>query len=122
MRYIDTAILRNIFDENEIKEKFGSIVRLMHILALHDNLNEGATTMKFMLSLTDRIQTLLSQKTYDYPIHRNLVNIIWTMIYRDEVVETSSKSSNPLIPRLLEKLYNYKRDSSLTRVEYLELY
>lgn len=54
-RYVDIAIAHYFFDEKEIEEKPQSLLMLIHALALHDQLKEGAAYFKFMLSITEAL-------------------------------------------------------------------
>jgi hypothetical protein len=97
----------------------------MHTFALHGKLQEGATCYKFMLILSNK---LLVQSYDKYggknSVNENLISIIWTLMYREIIVrqEKNNRDLNPLIPRLLEKLYSFKREEPLTKVENLELF
>ena len=61
-------------------------------------------------------------------LRHKLINVIWTLIYRENELEKGaalrrqSFEQNPLIPRLLESLYNYKRTAPLSRLEHLQLF
>jgi len=116
-RYIDTALSSGFYEESVVSEKFGSILPLIHTFALHDQLQDGAACFKFMAVVSER---LLKKQTKQDGMNRDLVHVIWTLLYRDQ--RTYSKTTNPIIPRLLEKLYSYKREAALSRVELLELF
>ena len=95
------------------------MIQFVHCLAKHNQLTESSTSaLKFMVLLSDKIQK--SDKFVEGSIHHNLVNLIWTLVYRESQNETSP--INPLIPKLLENLYNYKREKPLDNTEYLELF
>jgi hypothetical protein len=74
--------------------------------------------------ISDMIQSKNTRRLDPY-----LIDVIWTLVYRDTITSESLKmrglknnESNPLIPRLLENLYSYKRDTPLTRAESLKLF
>ena len=69
--------------------------------------------MKFILLINDQ-----KMKNRGSQVHQNLIDIIWVLVYSQSL----SGESLPLIPRLLEKLYNYQRDEALKNDEYLKLY
>jgi len=100
-------------------------MNLIHTFALHDQLQDGASMYQFMIQIANHVDKL-SKET-----HNNLIHLIWTFIYRDTIkdeeksqsgISRSATDSNPLIPRLIEHLYNYKREAPLTRNEYLMLF
>ena len=61
----------------------------------------------------------------------SLINVIWTMILKEcqkseEYLKDGKKlpqaEASPIIPNLLEYLYNYKRKYPLTNLELLQLF
>jgi hypothetical protein len=56
----------------------------MHIFALHGSMQDGAAAYKFMVILSEKVLALEgTQQQLYYSVNRNLINIIWTLIYRD---------------------------------------
>ena len=58
---------------------------------------------------------------------RDLIGVIWTLMAReikltDERHRLNTSDQNPFIPKLLEKLYSYNPQRSLSRLEYLQLF
>ena len=93
----------------------------MHLFALNGNFDEGTSSFKFLLMIKDALST---GETLEAKVHDRLIKIIWFMVLRESSVSKNqrNRSSNPLIPRLLELLYTYKRDTALSQHEYLQLY
>lgn len=102
---------------------------MMHDFALHDEMTDGAASIKFMMALTEEL-TNRNFKGLKYVTHDHLINIVWTLIYHETMVNEKNKSEgrkvstdiNPVIPKLLTHLYNYQRDTPLTKIEQLELF
>ena len=65
--------------------------------------------------------------TNNKEIKLNLIGITWSLIAReikltDERQRLNISDQNPFIPKLLETLYNYNPQRSLTRLEYIQLF
>jgi hypothetical protein len=120
-KYADAAIIHHVFEDTDLKAYFESFIDLMHLFALNGDFAEGASSYKLLLMVNEAMS---SEAIMEKPIHDRLINIIWFMVLRESSVakDQRSRSSNPLIPRLLELLYTYKRDAALTKHEYLQLY
>ena len=86
----------------------------MHLFALNGDFSEGAASYKLLLMIKEALST---SSIMEKAIHARLINIVWFMILRESHVgkDQRNRSSNPLIPRLLELLYTYKRDTPLTK-------
>ena len=96
----------------------------MHTFALNGEPSNGAASYRFLLLLKAKATKATDGSNLDKMLHERLIDAIWTMIHRESLIlkdmsragrTFSASDSNPLIPRLLEFLYSYKRDKPLTK-------
>lgn len=86
----------------------------MLVFAKCGEVTDGATQLKYWLLLKDQ---LIKAQGKNKKVYEKLIDITWTLIY-----QTKSGETNPLIPRMLENLYDFKREQPLTDFEKLELF
>lgn len=118
-KYVDNAISQGFYNEKELDDKFRAFVGLMHTFALHGEMTEGAAGIYFTLMISKELQK--KNNVLKPSVHENLIDIVWTLIYKETTLG-NQKEMNPLIPKLIESLYNYQRDTPLSRNELLELF
>jgi hypothetical protein len=112
-KYADAALTHDVFQDKDLKNNFDCYIDLIHLFALNGNFDEGVSSFKFLLMIKDALST---GEALEAKVHDRLIKIIWYMVLRESSVSKTqrNRSSNPLIPRLLELLYTYKRDTALT--------
>ena len=112
-KYLDAAISQDYFSQKILDKHFDKYIQLMHGLALNNEYSQGSSMLKFLLMLKEK--ALASSN--DDIVHQRLIDIIWTLTHRDSHQESQRgrHQANPLIPRLLELLYNYQREEPLAK-------
>lgn len=119
--YLDRALSLGHFTDQELSDNFGSFTDLVHLYALSGCLREDQTMLKYLMIVVDKIQITSQNSRLPDKVNDQLVKIVWTMVYRDIIVmrQKQDYKSNPLVPRMLEFLINYRRASELTKLEML---
>lgn len=125
LTYLNQALSFELWDKRNLADNFNKMTDLVNTLALHGLLQEDQLMCKYLILLRDRI-SMESRQGVNKQLHGKLISTIWTLVYRDVVLESEGTSKrrikNPLIPKLLEQLYDYSRSWPLTNLEYLQLF
>ena len=108
-----------------LSDNFSKMTDLVNTLALNGLLQDDQLTCKYLIMLRDRL-SMDARQGDDKQLHERLIGTIWALVYRDVVLQADGTSArrikNPLLPKLLEKLYDYSRAQPLSNLEYLQLF
>ena len=121
--FFDKAISLNQYSDADLLNDFEPFTKLIHVFALNGCLQNDQITKKFIVLLTDKIREKSeTKKSMPGLMNDNLIMIIWTLIYHDSLVARSTHTPNPQLPRLLERLSEFKRVQKLSDLELIQLY
>lgn len=81
-RYLNQALVENFFSQDDVKHHYESLFKVLHVFALHGVVEVGVAYTKFLLEIMNNLKDM-QQQTTDKMLHRNLIDIIWTLICVD---------------------------------------
>ena len=117
-KYVLNCVEQDVFAKQTLKEQFGSFTKLIHLFVKEGFIScqqHSRLYYTYVLTLKEKMEMEGGAKTVSF---NDLINIIWLLIATEEDTQF-----NPLIPRLYERLFEFKRpDRPLSRDELLELY
>lgn len=126
MKYMNSAFSLEIWESKMIEDNFKVMCDLMTTLALEGLLEEDQFSRKFLMLLEEKLSLAERQDRLDMALHQRLIQVVWSLVYMDMIVDKRSLAprqlSNPLIAPLLVYLHNYTRPDPLTNLEFLQLY
>jgi len=123
VKYLDAAVLQRFYDDDAFNNNFDQYIDVMWRFGINGYVEESPKMIKFVQILTQKLRG--DNKSIPHAVHKNLINLLWVLIQRETHLTDSANGSlaisqrNPLIPRLLTHLYNYKPRRKLTKMEYL---
>ncbi len=117
-RYVLSCVEQEYFPKKVLREQFTSFSRLFHMFVREGFISAETPTrlyFSYVLTLKEKMETEGGAKAVSFD---EIVHLLWAlMATEDEVMQ------NPLIPRLLERLHEFKRpESPLSKDELLELH
>lgn len=119
---------QEFFNDKTLKPALEQLVNLMQIFALSGQKVDGPAFYKLITLFKGYIPTNNKGTIEHIEVRKRLIGLIWTMIYRDNELQQVATlrrqqyEQNPMIPRLLESLYQYKRQEPLSKLEHLQLF
>lgn len=120
---MNQALSLEVWEPKILNDNFKAMCDLMVSLALEGLLEEDQLSRKFNLLLEEKLSLAERQDKLDIGVHQRLIQVVWSLIYMDMIVESRPLAprqlSNPLIPPLLVYLHNYSRAEPLTNLEHL---
>lgn len=128
MNYLDNSVANNFFKEEQIQASFADFFHILHTMALYDELSDGPAWLKFQIMVKNVIGV---SKLREVGLLDYLPSLIWTMVqkechhslpYLEQGKQMPVGEVNPIIPNLLEILYNYRRRAPISNMELLQLF
>lgn len=117
-KYILNCIEQDIFATQTLREHFSSFAKLIHIFVKEGFISDTQHTRlyyTFVLTLKDKLEREGGVKSVSFD---DIISVIWTLVATEE-----EGTMNPLIPRLYERLHEFKRpEKPLTSEEMLMLH
>lgn len=123
--YLDKAVSFELYQDQELQDNFGKYISIIYTFALEGLLEDNQAMYKFMMMLNDKLQSSRQDARADDSINKNLVNLVWTLVYRETCVDKTDAQQTslcPTIPKLLEFLASFKRTEELSKLELLQIY
>ena len=116
-KYILSCLDQDYYPKRVLTENFSSFSHLFHLFV-----SQGFIAPQYLTRFYYTYVLILKEKVERESIqavsYNELVDVLWALIVTEE-----SQLKNPLIPKLLERLHDFKRpEKPLTQNELLELY
>lgn len=101
----------DLWDQRVLADNFNKMTDLVNTLALHGLLQDDQLMCKYLILLRNCIardarQGADSADKSDKQLYSKLISTIWTLVYRDVVLESEGTSvrriKNPIVPKMLE--------------------
>ena len=84
---MDKAISFELYQDQELQDNFGKYISIIYTFALEGLLEDNQAMYKFMMMLNDKLQGSRQDARVDDSINKNLVNLVWTLVYRETCVD-----------------------------------
>jgi hypothetical protein len=104
------------YSKKVLQDNFGNFSSLFYIFVKEGFISQENLSRfyySYVLTLKDRIE----RDGVSTLSNNDLIHILWSLAATDD-----EYINNPIIPKLYEKLHDFKRNEPLTRDELLELY
>lgn len=104
------------YPKKVLNENFGNFSNLFYIFVREGFISPEQLTrfyFTYVMTLRDKIE----KEGLGTVTNHDLIHVLWALTTTDD-----DSINNPIIPRLFERLYGFKRAEPLSREELLELY
>lgn len=116
-KYVSNCVEQGIFSPAALRENFESFSRVFHLFVKEGFLSfENLTPIYYTYALT--LKDKVEAQGVTSVGFADIVHVLWTLLATE-----AEGISNPLVPRLFERLHNFNRpEKPLTKEELLELH
>ena len=116
-KYINTCFDQNYFSQIALSTHFGNLTQIFTLFVKEGFISEdqlSRTYYTFALTLKDKIEKEGVARAISF---NDLISVIWSL-----AVTEDEQLMNPIIPKLYERLHEFKRQIPLNRDELMQLY